>query len=1053
MFKVFDGAAGRRRRLWVEVSLATVLGAFWLAELHFSGMDVAGRLEAQETGGNGPLESVEVGGLVEIQEGEVHRRAVVLGAGEFLRFAVEQQGVDLTLILKDPRGEKLLRVDSPNGRHGLEELLEIVEETGQFALEIRTGATSGAYRLVALEHHVPSPRDLRLVAGDHAYHRLRKKAKSQPGAAIPALEKLVKTWQELELPAREAATLGELCRARLATGDLVGAAAACDRSVTWYELLGEERTLAVALQNSGLIDLRRGDTLRAMTRYERAVKLFTKLDNPRGLAAVLDGLGVAYQRQGRIEEALDLLQEALARSQELNRPQSETMVRADLANILMTLRRPHEALEHYEKALRLLEETEFHLESLQVLGGIARVALHLQDFDRAEKTALEIAGLKPKDKDSRPKDLHARALAFNTLGHVYLAKSEKTKARRAFASALELSRRLKDQRTEAFVLLGLAFLTADAGGVQEARSLYREALAWFEESKDRRGMGIAQARLAELLEIQGQYEEAWKLISRALENVESLRHKTPRRDHRLAYFAFRQDYYGIAFNLLWKLHRARPELGWASRALVLDDRRRARELTDRLRRKHRSHHLESVWNEEERRVEGKLRALAASTSHLGGNFEITQLLSELDQIRAKIHRQPTGELPRSVEDTLSLTTEWLDEESLVLIYTLGEKRSFLWVFSAHLLEFHALPGRGDIEPEVQQFTQQLTHLWTPSAEAHRRLGERLSQQLLAPAAEPLKRSRRLILITDGELQTLPFAALPSLEAVDRFLVETHELVTLPSLTSGSLLLRQPSKKSHGRVALFADPVFSSEDPRIKEGPPSAPSTAREPDSTSYLRRSAALLDTNPWARLAGSRFEAETIFELWGQDRSTLFTDTMASRLRFLDLEFEKFGILHFATHALLYPEPDLSGLVLSLVDEDGRPRDGFLRALEISRLDLPVDLVVLSACETGLGKKIRGEGTLSLAWSFLEAGAPRVITSLWEVRDEPTSRLLVSLYRQMDRGLAPSAALRHAQLEMLGEPDSRPHDWAAFTFQGNWNRPAWDDSSLSSFNAQPRRK
>jgi CHAT domain-containing protein len=146
--------------------------------------------------------------------------------------------------------------------------------------------------------------------------------------------------------------------------------------------------------------------------------------------------------------------------------------------------------------------------------------------------------------------------------------------------------------------------------------------------------------------------------------------------------------------------------------------------------------------------------------------------------------------------------------------------------------------------------------------------------------------------------------------------------------------------------------------------------------------------------------------------------------------------VLHFATHGYVdEARPELSGLVLSLFDREGRPRDGFLRLDDIYNLDLSADLVVLSACRTGLGRSVRGEGVVGLARAFMYAGAPRVITTLWTVDDAATAALMTEFYRiLMTEGRPPSEALRGAQLRMQQQPRWRhPYYWAGFTLNGEW--------------------
>ena len=148
------------------------------------------------------------------------------------------------------------------------------------------------------------------------------------------------------------------------------------------------------------------------------------------------------------------------------------------------------------------------------------------------------------------------------------------------------------------------------------------------------------------------------------------------------------------------------------------------------------------------------------------------------------------------------------------------------------------------------------------------------------------------------------------------------------------------------------------------------------------------------------------------------------------------FRSIHIATHGLLNTvRPELSGVVLSLVDESGHPQDGFLRLQDIYNLRLSADLVVLSACQTALGRPIAGEGLVGLARGFMHAGAPRVVATLWKVDDSATAELMKRFYRSMIEEKAPAAqALRAAQRALARDRRfASPFYWAGFTLQGDW--------------------
>jgi CHAT domain-containing protein len=191
-----------------------------------------------------------------------------------------------------------------------------------------------------------------------------------------------------------------------------------------------------------------------------------------------------------------------------------------------------------------------------------------------------------------------------------------------------------------------------------------------------------------------------------------------------------------------------------------------------------------------------------------------------------------------------------------------------------------------------------------------------------------------------------------------------------------------------------------------------------------------------FTRLPFSRYEAESIIALTPKVTGLKATDFNASRALAMSRQLSQYRIVHFATHGLLNSErPELSGLVFSLVDREGKQQDGFLRLHEIYNLQLNADLVVLSACETGLGKEIKGEGLIGLTRGFMYSGAPRVVASLWNVDDFATAELMKLFYQRMLKdGLPAGAALRASQLELSRQKRwASPYFWAGFVLHGEW--------------------
>ena len=274
---------------------------------------------------------------------------------------------------------------------------------------------------------------------------------------------------------------------------------------------------------------------------------------------------------------------------------------------------------------------------------------------------------------------------------------------------------------------------------------------------------------------------------------------------------------------------------------------------------------------------------------------------------------------------------------------------------------------------------------------------------------------------------------------------------LPSATTLSVLRRgiagrPPAPKL---IAALADPVFDEKDERLlvaKKKPGSGSAVvsvsarrSAEVPVWSYLERSAQDLGDDreglKLTRLPFTRDEANAIARMVGVNERHVRLDFDANRQAATNPELAQYRFVHFATHGILNSaHPNLSGLAFSLVNEEGQPQDGFLRASEIYNLRLSADLVVLSACRTGLGKEIRGEGLIGLTRAFMYAGAARVMVSLWDINDEGTAELMKRFYGNLlgRTKMSPAAALRSAQVSMAADKRwSSPYYWAGFTLQG----------------------
>ena len=587
--------------------------------------------------------------------------------------------------------------------------------------------------------------------------------------------------------------------------------------------------------------------------------------------------------------------------------------------------------------------------------------------------------------------------------------------------------------------------------------------------------------LGELALDGGHFLLARKQIERAIELTESLRLKAASPELRSTYMAGRQQIYEAYIDLLMQMHQGDPEKGYAGTALQFSERARARSLLDLMAEAHAQirQGANPALLQKERSLLERLNTKDAAWQQLMSNErtkgqaetvanEINDLTTQLQLIAAQIRSSSPhyAELtqPQSLSET-DIKQQVIDESTVLLEFGLGKRQSWLWAVTPSATLTYRLPARAR---DRNSWAQTLPTANRPTAkkgetEAERRVrvlkadaelsqaAGALSRLLLGPIAAKLNREwkgKRLVIVSGGALEYLPFATLPlpSDENDDQPLLVAHEIVSLPSASVLSVIRREAVGRSAAAktVAVLADPVFEANDPRV------ARATNRKSDSLaihtrsgtetestdSDLMRSVRSIDRGSLSRLPFSREEAEVLTSLVPAKSLMKATDFQASRVKATGGELSNYRIIHFATHGLLNSEhPEISGLVLSLIDENGNPQDGFLRMHEIYNLRLPAEVVVLSACQTALGKEIKGEGLVGLTRAFMYAGAQRVVASLWQVDDLATAELMKRFYRGMlKENLRPAAALRAAQLELMKQKRwSSPYFWAPFVMQGEW--------------------
>jgi CHAT domain-containing protein/Tfp pilus assembly protein PilF len=979
-------------------------------------------------------------------------------AGEYIRVAVEQPGDVIIRVITaagEPVGEryKVEPLDRP------ERISWIADQAGEYAVELR----SRDEKLPAEDHlvRIEERRGARLedrttVQAEREYEtgeQLRRRGNADASrTAIDHYQKALALWRSDGRRDGEAdALLGIGLTYRLLSEN--------QRALEFYlQSLPPRRSAkdpwaeAFTLQNIALVHRTWGDFQRATDYYRQAFSLARLNGDRRAEAEGLNGLARVQFELGELQSALDHNAQALPVTRALGDRRGEAYALNNMGAVHYMLGDAETALAYYGKALSLRRALEDRLGESNTLVNVGAIHLANGEARRAVdcfEQALEIGRALGNRR--------AQGQTLMSLGAAHRALGDHGAALEALTQSASLCNAVGDRLCESDALADLA-VTEMALSRAVSREHLSRALTMKQALGDMVGEAQTLVKFARLEESAGNLDQARLRAEAALAMTESQRAKVASPILRASYLSASRDAYELYVDVLMRLHVANPSAGHAAEALRVSEAARARSLLDTLTEA-RSGIREGVdagLLERQRSIRQQINAKATQSVSLSaaqGNDssrklveeELDGLLRDYRQVEVEIRTQSPryAALVQPVPLTLAEIQQVVDEGTLLLEYALGNDRSYVWAVTSSSMTAHELPGRGAIETVARQVYELLQQSHRPGVGAQaRRATAELSRMLLGPVSKALG-TRRLIIVPDGALQFVPFAALPNpaAEAESHPLVVGHEIVVLPSASVVAALRSPPPgrPKADRVLAVLADPVLERSDPRVQSGTRGesqalsvASSTAMPPD----LLRSATEAGMTRFERLRFTRQEAQTITELAGGKATLTALDFEASRATAMRSELGHYRLLHFASHALLNTQhPELSGIVLSLVAPDGTAQDGFLRLHDIYNMRLGAGLVVLSACQTALGREIKGEGLVGLTRGFMYAGAPRVVASLWDVRDAGTSQLMTRFYRGMLRdGLRPAAALRAAQIALLQDPAwSAPVYWAGFILQGEW--------------------
>jgi CHAT domain-containing protein/tetratricopeptide (TPR) repeat protein len=1069
------GRTGRRRHGWIFVCVLAALAIGAKATQPVLGPALAPGLTSER----------------EIRSGEVHAYPVELQEDQFLRVAVQEQGADievrLTLDGSLVTGADSYSLPPPDS---VEDLACIAKRSGAYRLEVRS-STAGRYRLAvqalrpaegeedrlwneAVWTHWRALQEQRITDLQGAadlWERLGERRKAaevlfllgqhqekSDERAVAAFERSATLWGELQgSKARKwwassrnwaGMHLKELGRRDEAESHFRDALAIARE-------ISDDSLQASVLSNLGLLETERGELRKGIENQSESLRFAEKAADRKAEISTLNNLAYAYESAGEKQNALQTYKKGLELALGLeNKPLIATL-HNNLGDTYGSLGDWERALDHYGKALTLNRKLRERDKEAKTLIGLGAAYQRLGQFEKARQTYRQ-AFVIAKESDDR----ESRTAALNNEAFLLLKQGQAGAALEPARTALALAKDFPERELNALYALGTAL--RETGELAASQEHLEQALALARKTGNQAGeaeVGLALAR-TELL--RGNRREAVEGFRKSIDIVESLRTRIFDQGLRASFLATKQDFYQAYIDSLMSAP-AEERAAAVAEAFQSAERARARSLLDILNeaRADLLQGLDPALLRKEQQLRDELNARDSARFKLlaqgkpeprklaEAERRVEEALEAYSSFQAELRAGSPAYAALTQPQPLSVAEiqeQVLDGRAVLLEYFLGARRSFLWVITPDGIRSFELPARRQIEDMARGYYEQLTarnkvipnegmarlaRIDRADAEAER-LSRQLSRMILAPAERLLKDRRSVLVVADGALQYIPFAALP-LPSTGAPLVSRHEVVSLPSASTLAVLRREVREREPApkTLAVFADPVFEKTDARLTG------SARVERPRLAFSPRQGSEDENTSFKRLASTLTEAQKISGLVPPDQRFLATGFAASRAAVLSPEIGRYRNVHFATHGVLDSRrPELSKLVFSRYDAKGRElKEHFLRLNDVYNLRLDADLVVLSACGTALGKEIRGEGLVGLTRGFMYAGSARVLASLWSVEDRATAELMGAFYRGMLRErLSPAAALRKAQLEMARSVSYKsPYYWAGFSLQGEW--------------------
>ncbi|MGD8535571.1 MAG: CHAT domain-containing protein, partial [Candidatus Aminicenantes bacterium] len=800
-------------------------------------------------------------------------------------------------------------------------------------------------------------------------------------------------------------------------------------------------------------DFSPGEYQKSIESFEKAIALAREIQSKEHELKCLRQLSYTYSKLNDLDKLLSLSQSALEIALQINHKQEEGRCLFNIGYYYDDEGDYSQALSHYTEALRIARIVEDYNDESMCLTNISYIYTELGNYDKALEYLRDVLRI---DREVLEDDAYV-AIDLSNIGVTYQKKALQTgnaddfyNALANYEESLKIARRIKETETEMEALNNMGFVYIDLERYPEALEYFKQALIKAEEHKDDEetaniliNIGIAYTKqgnydqaiqhcqkaietasptgkeyllweahfeMANAYMKKGDYKDALGNYKKSIEYLENIRSRIVLEEFKASYLGTdkRLEAYQNTIDLLFRMSRVEPEKFYDSEAFHFLERAKARAFLDKLEvsQVNITQGVDRELLDEEEELMNEISNLNSELLKPGLKPEqekdimdkLGQSEEQLEALKRKIRMSSPAYANLKYPQIISLEEaqkHMLDSGTAFFEYSLGEINSYAFVITKSNLQIFPLPSAEKIQSKVRDYLEVIADRDNNDF----RLGHELFKILVSPGLD--EKLEKIIFIPDGILHYLPFETLLTQENSRRWLIKDYKISYAPSISSlREIIEREGAQKRKGQKDLlaFGDPYFGPEEEKADE------------EDTSKTNPS---VRTTQFQRLQYSGLEIEKIANLFKKKAIDIFKRDEATEEQLKKLNLMPYRILHFATHCIIDDiKPDRSHIVFSV--GNASTEDEILQMREIFSLELNSDLVTLSACQTGLGQFIKGEGIVGLSRAFFHAGASSAIISLWAVHDQATSQFMERYYLHLRSSNSIMDALQKTKLEMI---------------------------------------